>query len=148
MKIILGSDHAGFEAKEWVKALLLDGGHDVRDVGTTGPDSCDYPDFALPVACAVSAGEADRGILICGTGIGMSIAANKVKGVRAALCHNPEVARMSRAHNDANILCMGGRVIDRQTMGEIVREWFTTPFDAGRHLGRLEKIQNIKGCPP
>lgn len=144
MRVILGADHAGFDAKERVKAALIEEGYEIRDAGPAGKASCDYPDFAAAVARSVSAGEADRGILICGTGIGMSIAANKVKGIRAAVCHDLETVRMSRAHNDANILCMGARVIETETMQEMAREWLTVPFESGRHARRLDKIRRME----
>jgi RpiB/LacA/LacB family sugar-phosphate isomerase len=148
MKIILGADHAGFDAKERLKAALIEEGYEIRDAGTAGKASCDYPDFAAAVARSVSAGEADRGILVCGTGIGMSIAANKVKGIRAAVCHDRETARMSRAHNDANILCMGARVITVETMLEMIREWLAVRFESGRHARRLDKIRSMEEDRP
>ena len=144
MKIILGADHAGFEVKEKIKAFLLENGYDVEDAGTMNTDSCDYPDFAAKVARSVSAREADRGILVCGTAIGMSIAANKIKGVRAAACHDVYTARMSRAHNDANILCLGARVLDPERVEDMVREWLAVPFDGDRHVRRLGKIRDLE----
>lgn len=144
MKVIIGSDHAGFAAKEEVKSFLSSQGHEVLDAGPSSEERCDYPDYASIVAQAVSRGECPRGVLICGTGIGMSIAANKFKGVRAALCHSPDTAKMSRAHNDANILCLGARVLDMDGLLEILRAWLTTPFDGGRHAARLEKIGNLE----
>jgi ribose 5-phosphate isomerase B len=119
-------------------------GHEVRDLGTHGPESVDYPDYALAVAGAVAGGEAKRGIMICGTGIGSSIVANKVAGIRAAVCHNTYTAEMSRAHNDANVLCLGERVVDEKSAREIVEVWLTTPFAGARHARRVEKIRQIE----
>ncbi|MHC4944049.1 MAG: ribose 5-phosphate isomerase B [Planctomycetota bacterium] len=144
MKIYIGSDHAGYAAKEAVKARLAQEGHELVDAGTDSEDSCDYPDFALQVAHGVSRSNEDRGILICGTGIGMSIAANKIDGIRAALCHDEETARMSRAHNDANILCMGARILSENALYGIAKVWLSTSFEAGRHARRLEKIQQAE----
>lgn len=144
MKIAIGSDHAALEAKEAVKRLLTDLGHEVEDMGTNSTESCDYPDFAAPVADRVSSDETWRGVLICGTGIGMSIVANKFQGVRAALCHSTETARMSRAHNDANLLCLGARVLDPGVIEAIVKAWLDTPFEEGRHAKRLEKIRKLE----
>ncbi|WP_460176086.1 ribose 5-phosphate isomerase B [Thermodesulfovibrio hydrogeniphilus] len=145
MKIAIASDHAGVELKEFVKNLLTDMGYVVFDMGTESSScSVDYPDYAHSVAQGVSEGIYDRGILICGTGIGMSIVANKVKNVRAALCNDLFTAKMSRLHNDANILCMGARVIGIGLAKEIVKIWMTTPFEAGRHSKRVEKINFIE----
>jgi len=130
--------------KEDLKPFLEKMGYEVRDLGTNGPEPVDYPDYALTVAEAVAGGEAERGIIICGTGIGSSIAANKIPGVRAALCHNIYTAEMSRAHNDANVLCLGERIVDRQTARDIVRFWLTTSFSGGRHARRVEKIKKIE----
>jgi ribose 5-phosphate isomerase B len=141
MKIIIGADHAAFEAKRKVCEVLAGDGHAVTDAGTFSEESCDYPDFALAVARSVAEGAHERGILICGTGIGMSIAANKVKGVRAALCHNILTARMSRQHNDANVLCLGARVIGEELMIAAAREFLETEFEGGRHARRLSKIE-------
>lgn len=140
MRIAIGSDHAGVNMKKNVIALLRDLGHDVADYGTETPQSVDYPDFGEKVSLAVSAGEFDRGVLICGTGIGMSIVANKFPNIRASLCNELFSARMSRLHNDANILVLGGRIIGRDLAAEIVRVWMTTPFEGGRHANRLRKI--------
>ena len=148
MRISLGSDHAGFELKEQVKKLLEGLNHQVQDEGTESADSVDYPDFASRVAGAVSEGGADRGILICGSGIGMSITANKVLGIRAALCHTPEEARLSRQHNDANVLTLGGRVLDGKRSLEIVGEWLTTTFEGGRHGRRVRKIEELEQKTP
>lgn len=144
MKVIIGSDHAGLELKKEIIVLLKDMGMECADYGTDGPQSVDYPDFGEKVAGAISAGKADRGILICGTGIGMSIVANKFGGVRASLCNDLFTARMSRQHNDANILVIGGRIVGRDLALEIVRIWFSTAFEGKRHLNRLNKISQIE----
>ncbi|MBW2631388.1 MAG: ribose 5-phosphate isomerase B [Deltaproteobacteria bacterium] len=141
MKIIISSDHAGFDLKEALKESF-DG---MVDVGTYSENSVDYPDFAARVARAISSGEFERGILICGSGVGMSIVANKFPGVRAALCTDTETARMSRMHNDANILVLAGRRTDVETAAAIVRVWSNTEFEGGRHERRLDKIRNIEG---
>ncbi len=137
MKIAIGSDHGGFELKEKIRVLLEELGHEVRDMGCYSPDSVDYPVQAKAVAKAVAVQEYERGILICGTGIGVSMVANRVPGIRAALCHEIFTARMSRLHNDANILCMGARVIGPGLAEEMVKEWLSTPFEGGRHLRRI-----------
>jgi ribose 5-phosphate isomerase B len=144
MLVAVGSDHAGLDLKEEVVRLLTELKHDVADYGTDKPQSVDYPDFGEKVAEAVSMGKAERGILICGTGIGMSIVANKFPNVRAALCNEPFSAKMSRMHNDANILVLGGRIIGRDLAKEIVRTWIDTGFENGRHLDRLKKISAIE----
>ncbi|HHJ64637.1 MAG TPA: ribose 5-phosphate isomerase B [Aquifex aeolicus] len=144
MKIALGSDHAGYPLKEKIKEFLLRDGHEVMDFGALSEDSSHYPLFARDVALAVQRGEAERGILVCGTGIGMSIAANKFRGVRAALCVNEYMARMSRKHNDANILCLGDRVLGEELALSIVSVWLETPFEGGRHTVRIELIDKIE----
>jgi len=144
MKIAIGSDHAGFELKEIISQLLKEMGHEVIDMGTASNSSVDYPDFAETVSKAVSEGSVDRGILICGTGIGMSIVANKFKNVRAALCNDLFTAKMSRLHNDANVLAIGGRIVGKDLAKEIVNIWINTPFEGGRHSKRLEKINLIE----
>jgi len=141
--IIIGSDHAGFRLKEVIKEYLLSLGFGCEDIGTHSEDSVDYPDFAMQVGKMVSAGKYERGILICGTGLGMSMAANRFPGIRAALCNDLFSAIMSRRHNDANILAMGGRVVGEELAREIVRCWLETPFDGGRHCGRLKKFDHI-----
>ncbi|MFP4194931.1 MAG: ribose 5-phosphate isomerase B [Desulfosalsimonas sp.] len=141
--IAIGSDHAGFDLKETVKQQLSDLGCEVEDFGPGGTESVDYPDYAVKVAGGIDRGEYDRGILICGTGLGMSMAANRFKGVRAALCNDLFSAMMSRRHNDANILVMGGRVIGTELAAQIVRTWLDTPFEGGRHSLRLEKFCNL-----
>ncbi|MGB9812793.1 MAG: ribose 5-phosphate isomerase B [Thermovenabulum sp.] len=140
MKIAVASDHGGFELKEKVVEFLKEKGYEYKDFGTFSKDPVDYPDMAYIVAEKVAKGEFDRGILICGTGIGISIAANKVKGIRAALCNDVYSARMSRLHNDANILAMGGRVIGPGLALLIVEEWLKTDFEGGRHKIRVDKI--------
>jgi ribose 5-phosphate isomerase B len=144
MKIAIGSDHRGFEAKRRIVQLCQQLGHEVLDVGTTGNDSVDYPDFALEVARAVGDKRVDRGILICGTGIGMCIAANKVKGVRAAPCHDSITAEMSRRHNNANILCLSGDLLGDQLIDHMIRIWLQTEFEGGRHARRVEKIMRYE----
>ncbi len=144
MKIAIGSDHAGFELKAEIKSLLKEIGLECIDFGTDGTTSVDYPDFGRKVSEAVSRGEIDRGILICGTGIGMSIVANKFPNVRASLCNDLFTAKMSRLHNDANILVIGGRIVGKDLAKEIVRVWFSTEFEGGRHVKRLEKIRRIE----
>lgn len=148
MRIAVGSDHAGYEVKEDVKRHLASEGHQVEDVGTHGSASVDYPDFASRVARCVTAGKADVGILVCGSGIGMSIAANKVHGVRAAVCTDPYSARVSREHNDANVLCLGARVTGPGLIEEIVRSFLRSGFAGGRHAKRVEKIHHIESASP
>ncbi len=140
MTIAIGSDHNGVALKEALLQGVLQG-HAVRDFGVFTPESVDYPDIAFAVAHAVASGEYERGILICGTGIGMAIAANKVKGIRAAPCSDVYSAKMSRRDNDANILCLGGRVVGPGLAAEIVTVWLNEPFAGGRHARRLEKIR-------
>ena len=144
MKIAIGSDHGGFELKECIKEFLENEGMEYKDFGAYDLNSVDYPDFAREVASAVVSGECDRGILCCGTGIGISIAANKVPGIRAALCGDCYSARMSRMHNDANVLCMGGRVVGKGLGVEIARAWLKTGFEGGRHQRRIDKIAEIE----
>jgi len=140
MKVVIGSDHAGYELKEQIKTVLKEKGCDVIDVGTESPASVDYPDFGIKAATLVGRGEVDRGVLVCGTGIGMSVIANKVKGVRAALISDLYTAIQSRKHLDANILVLGGRVIGMDLAAEITRAWLDTSFEGGRHQKRIEKI--------
>ena len=140
MRIAIGADHRGKPLKERLKALLREEGHEVTDVGTDGCDSVDYPDYALPVARGVASGEYERGILICGSGIGMSIAANKVRGIRAALCLSPKAAELSRKHNNANVLCLGAEFLTPEQAEEITKVWLRTEFEGGRHARRLNKI--------
>jgi len=144
MKIALGSDHGGFQLKETIKEFLDSLGMEHKDFGTINEDSVDYPDFALDVAKAVAAGEYDKGILVCGTGIGIGIAANKVTGIRAAICGDVFSAKASREHNNANILSLGQRVIGPGLALEIVKAWLTTEFAGGRHQRRIDKISDIE----
>jgi ribose 5-phosphate isomerase B len=144
VKIAIATDHAGFEFKEGLKKTLESEGHQVSDFGTSGTQSCDYPDFALKVAEAVTGGQAERGILVCGAGHGMSIAANKVPGIRAATCYDDYSARMSREHNDANVLVLPSRVIAPARGLDLVRLFLATAFEGGRHAGRLAKIVEIE----
>ena len=141
MKIIIGSDHAGFPLKEACRRFLeQETDHGVKDVGVFDPSSADYAGIALEVARGVAGGQFHRGILICGTGIGMSIAANRRRGVRAALCHDLYTARLARQHNDANVLAMGGRVIGEGLALEMVELFLTTAFEGGRHQRRVDQI--------
>jgi ribose 5-phosphate isomerase B len=141
MKISLGTDHAGFRYKEKVKELLLQLGHEVVDFGTMSEEPVDYPLFIRPAAEAVAKGECDRGIVFGGSGNGEAMAANKVRGVRCALCWNEETARLSRQHNDANVLSMGERVIPEETALALVRVWLTTAFEGGRHAQRIAQLE-------
>lgn len=143
MKIGIGSDHGGFELKEYIKQYLEEEGVEYIDYGTNSTESVDYPDFGKGVAEAVISDEVDRGIVICGTGIGISIAANKVKGIRCALCGDTFSARMSRAHNDANVLALGGRVLGVGLALDIVKEFLQGEFEGGRHAKRINKINEI-----
>jgi ribose 5-phosphate isomerase B len=138
--VALGADHAGFPLKEDLKTWLIGRGYDVVDLGTQSAESVDYPDFAVGVGSAVTAGKADRGILVCGTGIGMAMAANKLPGVRAAACSDAFTARMSREHNDANVLALGARITSREAAIEILELWLDTDFAGGRHARRVDKI--------
>ena len=144
MIVAVGSDHAGYRLKEKIKARLLELGHEVLDMGTDSEKSTHYPLFARDVSLAVQEGKAERGILICGTGIGMSITANKFRGIRAALCCNEYMARMSRLHNDSNVLCLGGRIVGEDLALSILEVWLETPFSGGRHEERVELILNIE----
>jgi ribose 5-phosphate isomerase B len=144
--IALGSDHAGFEYKEHLKKLLDEIGKTYQDFGTSSPESVDYPDFAHAVCKAITSGKCHLGILICGTGIGMSIVANKHNGIRAAVCESSTSAKLSREHNDANILCLGARITGWETIEEIVKTFLTTPFSGGeRHMNRIQKIHSLTG---
>lgn len=141
--VALGADHAGFLLKEALKTWLLERGHHVVDLGTHSTDSVDYPDFAVAVGTAVTAGTAACGVLVCGTGIGMAIAANKVVGVRAAQCSDVESARWSREHNDTNVLTLGARTASEPLAIEIVETWLTTDFQGGRHARRVDKLSAL-----
>ncbi len=144
MKVALGSDHRGFEAKQRIAAVLRGWGHEVIDVGTRGLDSCDYPDFAFQAAKLVGEKEVERGILICGTGIGMSIAANKGGGFRAAPCHDSITAEMSRRHNDANVLCLSADLLGEELIERMVKIWIESAFEGTRHQRRVDKIQKFE----
>jgi ribose 5-phosphate isomerase B len=140
MKIAIGSDHAGFRYKEMIKPLLIELGHAVDDRGTDSEEPVDYPLFIRPVALAVARGEAERGIVLGGSGNGEAMVANRVKGVRCALCWNAESARLARLHNDANMISLGQRLITEEVAFQIVRTWLETPFEGGRHLRRIQMI--------
>jgi RpiB/LacA/LacB family sugar-phosphate isomerase len=145
--IAIGSDHAGFALKERIKRYLAARGWPYRDFGTDSDASTDYPDYGLPVAESVAKGEFDQGILVCGTGIGMSVTANKVPGIIAALCTSPEMADLSRRHNNANILALGGRTMSEEEALSILDVWLRTPFEGGRHARRVGKIQTYETSP-
>ena len=144
MRIIIGSDHAGFALKESVKGALSAEGFRVFDAGTHLNDSVDYPDYGVIAAERVSAGEFERGILICGSGVGMTIVANKFPGIRAALCLDEGTARLSRQHNDSNILVLAGRKTEAAAAERIIKTWLETPFEGGRHQKRLDKIRELE----
>jgi len=139
--IVIASDHGGFILKEEIKKFLIEKKHDVRDLGTSSPDSVDYPDFAHKLAGALERGEAGTGILVCGSGIGMAMAANRHRGIRAAVCTNEYMAAMARKHNDANVLCLGERVVGVDLARSIVTAFLETGFEGGRHQRRVEKIE-------
>jgi len=145
MNIAIGSDHAGFERKQEILKHLLSLGHEVQDLGTYSKDSMDYPDIAVEVALKVAQNQVERGILICGSGIGVSIVANKTEGVRAANCVNEEMAQMARQHNDANVLTLGERLVDKTTAINMVDIFLTTSFEGGRHEQRVSKIHDLTG---
>ncbi len=140
MNIAISSDHRGYMAKERIIAQLNHMGHRVEDFGCSSSTSCDYPDHGLKAAESVAAGKADGGVLICGTGIGMSITANKVRGIRAALCHDELTAELARRHNNANVLCLPADLVGEELMNRVVDVWINTPFDGGRHKRRIDKI--------
>ena len=140
MKVALSSDHRGFRAKELIKSFLTAGGHTIQDFGCNSSSSCDYPDHAFQGATAVASGQCDRGILFCGTGIGMSVSANKVAGIRAALCHDELTAEMSRRHNNANVLCIPADLLGDELLRRVVDIWIRTDYEGGRHDRRLQKI--------
>jgi ribose 5-phosphate isomerase B len=141
LKVAIGSDHAGFEYKEKIKALLTSFGHEVRDFGTFSTEPVDYPLFIRPTAQAVAIGECDRGIVLGGSGNGEAIVANKVRGIRCALCWSLDTARLAREHNDSNVLSLGQRMIPEDLALEIVKVWLTTPFEGGRHIRRIAEIE-------
>jgi ribose 5-phosphate isomerase B len=143
-KVLIASDHAGLNGKEAIKKTLDEMGVEYEDLGTNSLDSVDYPDYAERVAKGVASGEAERGILVCGSGIGMEIVANKVPGIRAALAWNEETAKLARQHNDANVVAVGERTTPQETINQIVRAFLTTDFDGGRHERRIEKIKRLE----
>src|SRR5215467_4391684 len=143
-KVLIASDHAGFDGKEAIKKTLDEMGVEYKDLGTSSLDSVDYPDYAERVAKGVASGEAERGILVCGSGIGMEITANKVAGVRAALAWNEETAKRARQHKDANIVAVGARTTPQETIDQIVRAFLTTDFEGGRHQRRIEMIKKLE----
>jgi ribose 5-phosphate isomerase B len=147
MKIAIGCDHRGFDVKTKLVELVARLGHEVLDVGSFSADSCDYPDITAAVARKVSPGEAERGILLCGSGIGMCIAANKIPGIRAAPCHDDLTAEMSRRHNDLNVLCLSADMLGERLIDRLVEVWLNTPFEGGRHSRRLEKIAELERAP-
>ena len=140
MKLAIGCDHAGFELKEYVKALLFKLGQEVLDVGTDSEASVDYPDYAQAACRAVLEGKAQRAVLVCGSGVGMSMAANRFRGIRAVLCTDLYLAKFSRLHNDANVLCLPGRLMGKGLAEEVVKTWLETPFEGGRHERRVKKM--------
>ncbi|MHC3994452.1 ribose 5-phosphate isomerase B [Thiomicrolovo sp. ZZH C-3] len=147
MKFYIATDHAGLDLKDYTVELLKTKGHDVVDLGPFSKDRVDYPDFAVKVCNAVLTDEEDAdGILICGSGLGMSMTANRFAGIRAALCHDAYTATMARAHNDANVLCFGERVVGRGVAESIIDAWIAGAFEGGRHAGRVEKIEAVGGC--
>jgi len=146
MRIALASDHAGFALKRSLAERLANDGHEIEDCGCFDEQSCDYPDFAAKAARRVGEGAAERGILVCGTGIGMSMAANKVPGVRAAVVHDAFTARMAREHNDSNVLCLGARVLEADRALDLAQLWLTTAFEGGRHARRVGKIDALDGA--
>ena len=143
MKIVVGSDHAAYELKEAIKEKLTGEGHEVIDVGCDSTESVDYPKYGHAVGRAVASGEAERGIAVCGSGIGISIACNKVPGIRAALCTSVEMAEMCRRHNNANVVCMGARMISQELAFDIIDKWMTTEFEGGKHLRRINEIEDL-----
>ena len=143
MKIVVGSDHAAYELKEAIKEKLISEGHEVIDVGCDSTESVDYPKYGHAVGRAVASGEAERGIAVCGSGIGISIACNKVPGIRAALCTSVEMAEMCRRHNNANVVCMGARMISQELAFDIIEKWMTTDFEGGKHLRRINEIEDL-----
>ncbi len=143
-RLALGADHAGYAVKDRIKEILQKQGYEVIDFGVHASDSVDYPDYAKQVAQSVSQAESDRGVLVCGTGIGMAITANKFRGIRAATCNDTYTARMAAEHTNANVLCVGARVVDADHAVAIVKEWLKTPFGGGRHQRRLDKIAELE----
>ena len=146
MRIALGTDHAGYELKERIKQYLIEKGHEVEDFGTYSTESCDYPDFVYPAALAAATGACDRAIVMGGSGNGETIVANKVRGIRCAVCWNEELARLSRAHNDANVISIGARTVSSDLALKMLDIWLTTPFDGGRHARRVQKVTALDQC--
>jgi ribose 5-phosphate isomerase B len=146
MKIALGTDHAGYRYKERIKEHLVRKGHEVKDFGTHSDQACDYPDYVYPAALAVARGECDRAVVMGGSGNGETIVANKVHGVRCAVCWNEELARLSRAHNDANAISIGARMVSLDLALRMIDIWLETPFDGGRHARRVRKIAELDKC--
>lgn len=144
MKIAIAADHAGYEEKENIKKTLDEIGVEYTDMGTNSPDSVDYPDYARKVGEAVACGEYDQGLLVCGSGTGMAISANKVKGIRAAVAWNDETASLARRHNNANVLAIGARTTPAGTIPDVVKAWFSSDFEGGRHANRVDKISQIE----
>lgn len=144
MRIAIGADHAGYAMKTELLAFLVEGGHEVDDLGTSGDESVDYPDFGAAVGRAVASGAAEVGVCVCGTGIGISMAANKVAGVRAAVVHDVTSARMAKAHNDANVICLGARLIGPQVAAEALDAFLSSTWEAGRHARRIDKITALE----
>ena len=147
MKVIVGSDHRGIEQRMAIVDAIKICGHEAIDHGTHSTDSVDYPDIVAPVARSVASAQSDRGILICGTGIGVSIAANKIHGVRAAVCHDERTAKLSRQHNNASVLCMPADTLSGEQMGEIIKIWLSEEFEGGRHERRVNKIHDLELRP-
>ena len=143
MKIAIGSDHAAYELKEAIKEKMIGEGHEIIDVGCDSTESVDYPKYGHAVGRGVASGEAERGIAVCGSGIGISIACNKVPGIRAALCTSVEMAEMCRRHNNANVVCMGARMISQELAFDIIDKWMTTDFEGGKHLRRINEIEDL-----
>lgn len=144
LKVAVGSDHRGYLLKQRIREMLESEGHEVLDLGTDSTESADYPDFGISVAEKTAGGEVERGIVVCGSGIGISIAANKVDGIRASLCRTVDQARMTRRHNDSNVLALSEESAEDPAVEEIVRTWLDTPFDGGRHQGRVDKITDYE----
>ena len=144
MTIVVGSDHAAYELKEAIKEKLINEGHEVIDVGCDSTESVDYPKYGHAVGRTVASGVAERGIAVCGSGIGISIACNKVPGIRAALCTSVEMAEMCRRHNNANVVCMGARMISQELAFDIIDTWMTTEFEGGKHLRRINEIEDLE----
>ena len=148
MKIALGTDHAGYEYKERIKEYLIEHGHEIKDFGTDSAESCDYPDFIYPAALAVAQGQCERAIVLGASGNGEAIVANKVPGIRCAVCWNERGARYGRRHNDANVISIGAHMVSIQQALEIAEIWLATPFDGGRHLRRINKIADLEENQP